>query len=190
MVRRASFDILFLVDGPKRVSRYINNLSLEAQASLWTAADRFDCERIQNDIMTIFNYRATRYPSELLKYSSEINAVVPAKVAIAHLSRRTTDGWQFSRKAYWPHSSANDWWSTISCLRPTWQLELTRLFWEGGRQLVDRPEEQRPRKRNGHATARIREQALHQTRKTYAQIADRFDPPPCNCSSGLKPDGE
>jgi hypothetical protein len=168
-------DILDLSGAARMISRYIVNLPFEAQVALLMTADRFDCERIERDITIVFEDLADLCPFSLLKQSSDANAVAPARIAIASLPEIANDSWPYSRKLS-ANNSIDDWWSAITPLRATWQIELTRLYWEGGRQLVDRPGEQRPLKANGKVVPREREEALHQTRRTYVQIAREFDP--------------
>jgi hypothetical protein len=154
---------------------YLNDMSLEATGSLSRLADRFDCERIQQALAVNFKRLALHRPARFLGRCSDVNAVPPARVAIAALPNFYTEDWPFGRGTL--GGDMSDWWKAISPFRPSWQLELSRLFWEGGQQLVDRPEEDRLRKGNRRAYSRHREQALHQTRKSWAQIAEEFNPP-------------
>jgi hypothetical protein len=161
------------------VSDYVSYLSLQDQAELLVLADRFDCVNVQYDITSALEASASKNAMELLRRSSEDNLVPLAKIAIRH--RGDCSEWRPTTS-----SGRNTWWKVVRGLRPTWQLELTKLYWEDGFQLVDR-EEERPRMSSGRAYPRLREVIMRQTRRTYAQIADDFDPPPCkSCFWGLR----
>jgi hypothetical protein len=164
----------------QRSTFYLVKLSLREQGSLSTLADRFDCELILASLTHIFESTAKRNPTAYLKRCSDANAVPPAKVAIMFLPTCDTPLWPYCRQ---PNCKdpASDWWQALSPLRASWQLELTKLFWEGGLQLVDRPDEERPRRGNGRADPREREGIMRPSRKTWAQIAEDFNPPACKC---------
>jgi hypothetical protein len=154
------------------VSNHIHQLSLHDQAILHEVADRFDCERICGEIMVIINNSADDSPTDLLTRSSKANVVWVAKLAIAKFD--CEPGWDdfLSHKKL----TVDDWWEAIGELRPSWQLALTKLQWEGSMQLVERPKEVKRRRPNGKAYPRRRERIMIETKLSWVEIADRFDP--------------
>jgi hypothetical protein len=144
-------------------------LPLQDQVLLRDATDRFDCERIHRYITSTLKESITLSPSKHLSRASDANNIEQARLAIAELGN--CPNW---------HPTGlyrGTWWAAIADLQPTWQLELTKLFWKEGFQLIDREEDEaRPRHPNGRAYPRIREVVMQQTRRTYAQIAADFNP--------------
>jgi hypothetical protein len=160
------------LQGFRSVAAHIYALPLKDQVDLFAVADRFDCDRVQGDIMALIKYAAVTSPLDLLKRSSDANVVWPARLAIAELDN--TPEWTPCRFGY--KLSADEWWAAIDNLRATWQIALTKLFWEGAFELLERPGKPRRRRLNGKAYPRPREGIMQQSKRDYGDIAKEFNP--------------
>lgn len=152
------------LQGFRSVAAHVYALSLKDQVDLFAVADRFDCDRNQGDSMAIIKYAAVTSPLDLLKRSSDANVVWPARLAIAELVYEL---------------SVDEWWDAIDNLRATWQIALTKLFWEGAFELVDRLGKARRRRLNGNAYPRTREGIMQRSKQSYNNIASDYDPLLC-----------
>lgn len=148
----------------------IEQLSLKDKIRLEEMADRFDCEVINISVKHSLDiYYSSMTPTELLIIASNIDSVPVAKAAI---TRMQNDYDCRTRRIY------RIWWTFIEGLRPSWQLELTKLFWDNDRQLVDRPLETPKRTITGRRRPRTRECVLIRTSRTFKEIAEAFNPKP------------
>lgn len=78
---------------------------------------------------------------------------------------------EWGRKA-----SYHQWWKRLEGIRPSWQIELTKLFWEFQNELVN-PYKERGRYSNGRRRPRSRETIMVQSDMSPEAIAAAFDPP-------------
>jgi hypothetical protein len=143
----------------------ITPLTIKKLFRMAEMADRFDCEDMAEWIEQALDLAYTTETGlHILAAASEINSVPVAKIGIAKMGENGA-GQYF------------DWWNLIKTLRLSWQIELTRLVWEFQCELVNRPEEERKKRRNGKNKPRSREFIMVQTNKPYEQIAAAFNPP-------------
>jgi hypothetical protein len=146
----------------------IHQLTLIERATLQELADRFDCEEMGVKVRQCLGvYYDSLTGIELLVAASKVNSVPVARVAIIKMGKE----WEWGNKA-----SYNDWWTRIGDIRPSWQIELTKLVWEFQNELVN-PEQERGRRSNGRRLPRTRETIMVQRNMSSAAIAAAFDPP-------------
>jgi hypothetical protein len=153
----------------RHISDTIDSFSLKSKVLLGRLADRFDCEvisRSTNQKLSVYYGRKT--PLALLKEASENNLIEPARQAIRDIEWLA--GFELA-KLY------RQWWPSLQGIRPSWQIELTRLIWITRQQLVDRPEEVPEYTISGRRRSRTRESIMSQTRRSFQEIADDFNPP-------------
>lgn len=145
-------------------------LSLLDFDRLWRLLDWLGGDSFQEVIRRIVGLKVREKPDYYLRWASEVGCVVAGRGAIeagalsGYLDKDT------------------DWWSAIAHLRPSWQIELSRITWEQALQLVDRPSDSIITRPNGRKRPRRREKMLRQRRLSWAKIAERFDPAQCECS--------
>jgi hypothetical protein len=150
------------------IPKAIERLPLKEKISLGETADRFDCAVIDLSVKRSLGvYYDSMTPIQLLRAASKANIVPVAKAAIARMG--TSSRWG-------PERIYRDWWTFISGIRPTWQVELTKVFWETGDQLVERLYKAPEYQINGRKKPRTREGILIATRHSFAEIAAAFNP--------------
>jgi hypothetical protein len=103
---------------------------------------------------------------ELLEVASEANSLPIAKSAIIKMTHDKR----------LPIYDISEWWTLMSSLRPTWQLELTKLVWVFQKEIVDRPLQERRTLLNGRKEARMREAIMVQSSESYEEVAAAFNP--------------
>jgi hypothetical protein len=146
----------------------IHQLTLVERVTLQELADRFDCEEMGFKVkQSLGVYYDSLTGIELLVAASKVNSVTVARVAIIKMGK----AWEWGNKA-----SYHDWWTRIGDIRPSWQIELTKLVWEFQDELVN-PEQERGRRSNGRRLPRTRETIMVQRNMSPAAIAAAFDPP-------------
>jgi hypothetical protein len=146
----------------------IELLSLKEKVCLEEMADRFDCEVINISVkQSLGSYYSSETPWELLTVASNLDLVPVAKAAIIGMQH---DYDCATRRIY------RIWWTFIEGLRPSWQVELTKLFWDSNQQLVDRPHDTPRRTITGRKRPRTRECVLIRTGRTFKEIAEAFNP--------------
>jgi hypothetical protein len=145
----------------------IYNTSVKDNLRLIDLADRFDCEAIgaSANLSLEIGY-ASRSAWEVLEVASDANSIPMAKRAIIKMTHDNK----------LPICQLSEWWSLISSLQPTWQIELTKLVWVFQNEIVDRPLQERRTLPNGRKEARMREAIMVQTTKSYEQVAAEFNP--------------
>jgi hypothetical protein len=147
----------------RHISETIGSFSLKAKVLLARLADRFDCEVISRSTNRKLNiYYQEKTPLALLTEASNDDLIEPARKAILRI--RWGDLYR-------------QWWPSLQGIRPSWQIELTRLIWITRQQLVDRPEEVPKYTSSGRRRSRTRESIMSQTRRSFQEIADDFNPP-------------
>lgn len=145
----------------------MSQLSIKDKVELQELADRFDCVAISASVTSsLQEYYDNHTGLGLLAAASKANLVAVARVAIRKLGHDRGPHIEFLYRS---------WWDLLKDLRPTWQIELTRLAWVNQYELVDRPN--RPRTQSGKRKARTRETVMVQTTSSWAEIAAAFDPP-------------
>jgi hypothetical protein len=147
----------------------IRRLPIKDKLVVQELADRFDCEAISARVkLSIKDYYARNPGSKLLTKASKTNSLMAARIAIAKLD---TDQVFLDKSIY------RNWWTLIKDLRPSWQVELTRLVWKNQYELVNRPDQPRATHPSGRRVAREREIIMVQTTSSWATIAAAFNPP-------------
>jgi hypothetical protein len=141
----------------------LSGFTLKSLILLARLADRFDCEVISRSTNRKLNiYYQEKTPLALLTEASNHDLIEPARKAILRI--RWGDLY-------------HQWWPSLQGIRPSWQIELTRLIWITRQQLVDRPEEVPKYTSSGRRRSRTRESIMSQTRRSFQEIADDFNPP-------------
>ena len=150
------------------IPKAIEDLSLKEKICLAETADRFDCGVIDLSVKRSLGiYYKSMSPSQLLMAASKANLVPIAKAAIVKMEGCYDCQAEIIYR---------DWWTFVRGLRPSWQLELTKLFWETGHQLVERLYKAPEYRSNGKRKPRTREGILIGSRHSFAEIAAAFDP--------------
>ena len=145
----------------------IYNLSVQDSFKLIDVADRFDCEAIGTSAkLSLEVFYASLGAWEILEVASEANSIAIAKRAIIKMTHDKS----------LPIYDITEWWSMMSSLQPTWQLELTKLVWVFQKDIVDRPHQNRRTLPNGRKEARMREAIMVQTSRPYKEVAAAFNP--------------
>jgi hypothetical protein len=149
------------------VPTMIHKLSLVEKVTLQEVADRFDCEAIGVDVKHYLDiYYSSLTALELLAVASKVESVPVARVAITKMAEYS----EFRSR-----STKHKWWTMIEDIRPSWQIELTKLFWEFQQELVN-PHLERGRRNNGSRLPRTRETIMVQTTMSHEEIAAAFNP--------------
>lgn len=149
------------------VPTIVHNSSLTDKVILQELADRFDCEALGFGVkLSLEAYYASLTALELLTAASKFNSVTVARVAIAKMGSDRDCRY----KALY-----SDWWTKIEKIRPSWQVELTKLIWEFQNELVN-PDRERGRYANGRRMPRSRETIMVQTTISHEAIAAAFNP--------------
>jgi hypothetical protein len=145
----------------------IHGLSVQESFRLIDVADRFDCEAIGTSAkLSLEVFYASLKAWELLEVASEANSLPIAKRAIIKMTHDKR----------LPIYDITEWWTLMSNLRPTWQLELTKLVWVFQKEIVDRPLQERRTLPNGRKEARMREAIMVQSSESYEEVAAAFNP--------------
>jgi hypothetical protein len=145
----------------------IHGLSVQESFRLIDVADRFDCEAIGTSAkLSLEVFYASLGAWELLEVASEANSLPIAKRAIIKMTHDKR----------LPIYDISEWWTLMSSLRPTWQLELTKLVWVFQKEIVDRPLQERRTLLNGRKEARMREAIMVQSSESYEEVAAAFNP--------------
>ena len=146
----------------------IRKLTFVQKVVLQELADRFDCEEMG---AAVSQSLAATYDSlsgiKLLRIANDIDSITVARAAIIKMG---------AEREWRTKSSYHTWWERVAGIRPSWQMELTRLTWEFQNELVNRREERR-RYSNGRRYPRSRETIMIQTTKSPEEIAAAFNPP-------------
>jgi len=115
----------------------ISKMWYEERLRLFETADRFDCEAIVANVMLSLEiYYSSLGGWDLLTVASKSNSISLAKRAIIKMA----DGP--------PTISRFEWWTLISHLQPSWQIELTKLVWEFRSELVKPLQQERQTRPN------------------------------------------
>jgi len=110
-------------------------------------------------------FYAAKGPWALLEVASRLNSIELAKSAIKRIDM--FDIWRSS-----------SWWNQISDIRPTWQIELTRLVWESQEGFVARvppPGAISPQGHQQHQQSSS-EVMMVQTTDSMGEVAAMFNP--------------
>jgi hypothetical protein len=146
----------------------IHQASLVDKITLQTLADRFDCEGMGAYVRSSLQiYYDSLTGIELLTVASRVESTAVARVAIIKMGKER----EWGKKA-----SYHCWWNKIEVIRPSWQIELTKLVWEFQNELVNAHKE-RGRHSNGRRLSRSRETIMVQSNMSPEAIAAAFDPP-------------
>jgi len=146
----------------------IRKLTFVQKVVLQELADRFDCEEMG---AAVSQSLAATYDSlsgiKLLRIANDIDSITVARAAIIKMG---------AEREWRTKSSYHNWWERVASIRPSWQVELTRLTWTFQNELVNRREERR-RYSNGRRYPRSRETIMVQTTMSPEEIAAAFNPP-------------
>jgi hypothetical protein len=149
-----------------RIPAMINLLAVNANLKLDTTdhLGRFAIEFTLKLSLEIFY--ASMGPWTLLRVASRLNSIELAKRAIRRIDMSEFD-------------SRSHWWRWISDIRPTWQIELTRLVWVNDADFVVRPPPSGtiiPQSHQQHQQSRTKVRMV-QTTESLDDVATRFNPP-------------
>jgi hypothetical protein len=143
----------------------ISKMWYEERLRLIETADRFDCEAIVADTrLSLEVYYAALGAWDLLTVASKSNSIPLAKKAIIKMQGGE------------PAFAHFEWWTLMSHLQPSWQIELTRLVWSFQSELVNRPQQEHKIRPDGRREPRKRETIMIQTSRSYQELADAFNP--------------
>lgn len=137
---------------------------------VYKTADFLDCSLVVQAVIETFEDAASDLGFDgsamrLLQWASDTNQVMVAKIAI--------------EAGALPSYTRYRWYDDIKNLGPQWQIELTRLSWTHGHQLVARDTDKHNIRANGKTVARRKETIWFDSRLSDEEIASRFDPAPC-----------
>lgn len=148
-------------------SPYTKHHDLLDYDALYPLVDYMGCDSLIKAIEREVLLQVLERPVYYLEWASDTGCMVAARAAI---KAGAMDNLQ---------KNGTDWWTAIANLQSSWQIELSRLRWEQGRQLVNRPDDWTNLGANGRRLPRRQEIMLRDRRLTRAQMAERFEPIPC-----------
>jgi hypothetical protein len=155
-------------DTKVRIPASIHNITGRNKFILEELADRFDCEKIALNVKhSIHDTYANFSGFNILYRASQANSIPMAKMGIIKLESAIEN---YDKSLY------SKWWSMMEGIRPSWQIEITKLVWKNQHELVNRPGQPRQVLASGRYAARKRETIMVQATSSWKEIAAAFNP--------------